>query len=65
MQSWDCSQIEKEEVEECWQESDQMAEHWEEEQHLEEIVERRRLEGSSLMLGAMQKVLDLVVNERM
>ena len=65
MQSWDCSLIENEEEEECWQEGDQMAEQWEEEQHVEEIVERRRMEGSSLKLDAMQKVPELVVNERM
>ena len=65
MQSWDCSQIENEEEEDSWQEGDQIAEQWEEEQHLEEIVERRRMEGSSLKLDAMQKVLELVVNERM
>ena len=47
MQSWACSQIENEEEEESWQEGDQMAEQWEEEQHLEDIVERRRMEGSS------------------
>ena len=40
-QSWDCSQIDNEEEEEGWQEGDQMAEQWEEEQHLEEIVGRR------------------------
>ena len=38
MQSWDWSQIENEEEEESWQEGDKMAEQWEEEQHLEEIV---------------------------
>ena len=36
-----------------------------EEQQLEGIVGRRRMEGSSLELDAMQKVLELVVNERM
>ena len=41
-----------------------MAEHWEEKQKLEGIVERRRMEGSSLNLDAMQKVPELVVNER-
>ena len=55
MQSWDCSKIENEEEEESWQEGDQMAEQWEEEEHLEEVVERRRVEGSSLTLDAMQK----------
>ena len=33
-----------------------MAEQWEEEQHLEDIVERRRIEGSSLELDVIQKV---------
>ena len=65
MQRWDCSQIENEEEEESWQEGDQMAEQWVEEQHLEGIVERRRTEGSSLKLNAMQRVPELVVNERM
>ena len=51
MRSWDCSQIENEEEEESWQEGDQMAEQWEEEQHLEEVVERRRMEGSPLKIG--------------
>ena len=60
IQSWDCSQIENEKEEESWQEGDQMAEQWEEEQHLEEIVERRWREGSSLKLGAMQRAPELV-----
>ena len=42
-----------------------MAEQWEEEQHLEDIVERRRMEGSSLKLDVMRKAPELVVNERM
>ena len=42
-----------------------MAEQWEEEQRLEEIVERRRSEGSSLKLEVMHKVPELVVHERM
>ena len=42
-----------------------MAEQWEEEQQLEGIVERRKIEGSSLKLDAMKKVPELVVNERM
>ena len=65
MRSWDCSQIENEEEEESWQERDRMAAQWEEEQTLEGIMERRRMEGSSLNLAAMQKVPELVVNERM
>ena len=55
VQSWDCSQIDNEGEEESWQECDQMAEQWEEEQHLEEIVERRRMEEHYLKLDAMQK----------
>ena len=54
-----------EEEEESWQEGDQMAEQWEEEQKLEAIVERRRTEGSFSSLDAMQKVPELVVSERM
>ena len=42
-----------------------MAEQLEEEQHLEDIVERRRMEGSSLKLDVIQKVRELVVNDRM
>ena len=42
-----------------------MAEQWEEEQHSDDMVERRRMEGSSLKLDVMQKVLELVVTERM
>ena len=49
-------------LEESWQEGD--AEQWEEEQHLEYIVERRRMEGNSLELDVMQKLPELVVTER-
>ena len=63
IRSWDCSQIQNEEEEEVWQKDDHMAEQWEGEQHLEEIVERRKMEGNSLKLDAMQKVLELVMNE--
>ena len=65
MRNWDCSQIEKEEEEESWQEGDQMAAQWDAEQKLEEILERRRMEGSSLQLDVMQKVEELVLHERM
>ena len=58
------SQIENEEGE-GWQEGDQMARQWEEEQHLDDLIERRRMEGSSLKLDTMQKVTELVVNKRM
>ena len=50
---------------ESWQEGDQMAAQREEEQELEEIMERRRMEGSSLQLNVMQQVSELVANERM
>ena len=65
MQRLDCSQIENEEEEESWQEGDQVAEQWEEKQQSDGIVERRRTEGSSSKLDDMQKVHELVVNERM
>ena len=65
MRSWDCSQIENEEEEESWREGDQMAAQWDGEQKLEEIVERRRTEGSSLKLEVMQKVPEPVVQECM
>ena len=65
MRSWDCSQIESEEEEESWRERDQMAAQWDEEQKLEEILERRWMEGSSSQLEVMRNVLELVVHERM
>ena len=37
----------------------------EEEQHLDDLIERRRMEGSSLKLDVMQKFPELVVNKRM
>ena len=64
IQRWDCSQIENDEEEESWQEGDQMAEQWEKEQHQEDVVERRRMEGICLKLDVIQKVPELVVNER-
>ena len=60
---WDGSQIENEE--ESCQEGDQISGQWEEEQHLEDLIERRRMEGSSLKLDVMQKVPELVVDKRM
>ena len=44
IQRWDCSQTENEEEEESWQDGAQIAEQWEEEQHLEDTVETRRME---------------------
>ena len=44
---------------------DQMAVQWDEEQQLEEILERRRMEGNSLQLEVTQKLPELVVHERM
>ena len=55
MQNWDSSQVENEGEEECWQEGDQMAAQWDEEQKLEEFLERRRMDGSILQLEVMQK----------
>ena len=57
MQNWDCSQIENEEVEEeeGWQEGDQMAAQWDEEQKLEEILERRKMEGKLFAVGSHAK----------
>ena len=42
-----------------------MAGQWEEEQHSDDLIERRRMEGSSLKVDVMQKVPELVVNKRM
>ena len=50
---WDCSQIEDEGEEESWREGDQMAAQWEEEQNMEETMERRRIEGKALKLEVM------------
>ena len=38
---------------------------WDEDEKLEETLERRRMKGSSLQVEVMQKVLELVVHERM
>ena len=65
MRSWDCSQIEEEEEEVSWREEDQMAAQWVEEQKMEEILERRRMEGCSWQLEIMQKAPELLVRERM
>ena len=63
-QSWDCSQIEKEEEEEeVWQKANQMEMQWAEDDKLESL-ERRRMEESSLQAEVMQKVPELVVHER-
>ena len=42
-----------------------MAGQWEEEQQLDDLIERRRMKGSSLKLDVMQKVPELVVYKRM
>ena len=65
MRCWDCSQIENEEEEESWREGDQMAAQWDEEQKSEEILEQRKMEGSSLHLEAIRNVPEIVVHERM
>ena len=66
-QNWDSSQIEneEEEEEEDWEKKDQMEVHWAEDEKLEEILEQRRREGSSLKAEVMQKVPELVLHERM
>ena len=66
-QNWDSSRVENEEEEEekDWQEVEWMAVQWDEEQKLEEILARRRMEGNSLQLEVMQKAPELVVHERM
>ena len=61
MQSRDCLQTKNEEEEESWPEGDQMAEQWEEEQHLEEIVEKKKDGRNLLKLDVMHKVLELTV----
>ena len=65
MRSWDCSQIENEEEEECWQERDQMAAQWDEEQKLEEILEQRGMDGCPAQFEVMRRVPEQVVHERM
>ena len=57
-QNWDCSQIENEEEEEedDWRKENLMEVQREEDEKLEEILERRRMEGSSMQLEVMQKV---------
>ena len=42
-------------VEESWQEGDQLAEQLKEKQHVEGIIERRRMEGSSLKIACHTK----------
>ena len=42
-----------------------MAGQWEEEQHFDDLIERRRMEGSFLKLDVMQKVPELVASKRM
>ena len=63
-QNWDCSQIKSEE-EEDWQKGNQVEVQWDEDEKWEEILERRRMDGSSLEVGFTQKVPELVVHERL
>ena len=58
LQNWNCSQIEKEEEEEedDWHKENQMGRQWDEHEKLEEMLEGRRMEGSSLQVEVMQKV---------
>ena len=66
-QSWDWSHMENEDEdeEEYWQKEEQMDVQWAEDEKLEEILERRRMQGSSLQAEVTQKVPELVVHERM
>ena len=65
MRSWDWSQIENLMRRKVGKKGTKWQRCWEEEQKLKEIMERRRMEGSSLQLDAMQRVQELVVSERM
>ena len=42
-----------------------MAAQWDEEQKMEDILERRRMEGSAVQLEVMQIVLELFVHQCM
>ena len=66
-QGCDCSQIgnEEQEEEEVWQKENQMELQWAEHEKLEKILERRRMEGSSLQADVTQEVPEFVVLERM
>ena len=65
--TWGCSQIEieEEEDEDDWQKENQMEGQWAEDEKLEEILARRRMERSSLQCQVMQKVPELVLHEPM
>ena len=56
-QNWDCSRIEneQEEEEDDWQKENQMGMQWDEDEKLEEILERRRVERCSLQAEVMRK----------
>ena len=58
-QNWDCSQIENEEEkeEDDKQKENKMEVQWAEDEKLEESLERRRMEGSSVQADVMQKKL--------
>ena len=56
--------MKKEEEEDDWEKENQMEVQWSEDEKLEEILERRRMEGSSLQPDVLQKVPELVVLER-
>ena len=65
-QSWDCSPCESEEEEEGdWQKEDQMEMQWVEDEKMEEILERGRAEGVPMQAEVLQKVPELVIQERM
>ena len=67
-QSRDCPRIENEEEdeeEEHGQKEDQVEVQWAEDEKLEEVLDRRRMEGNSLQAEVTQKVAELVVHEHM
>ena len=66
-QNWDCSQIDsgEEEEDEDWQKGEQMEMLWVEDEKLQDIFKRQRAEGGCLQAEVLQKVLGLVVHERM
>ena len=55
----------KKREEDDWQKENQMEGQWDEDEKVEEFLERRRMEGSSSQVEVMQQVPELVVHERM
>ena len=64
-QNWECSQFEneEEEAEDDWRKENQTEVHWDEDEKLEKILERKRMERSFLQAEVMQKVPELVIHE--